>query len=470
MKHSSFRTFFLAALFLVFGFTITATNAQSTKSIADEMKQKVVSGIEEYRQLEANIAVEKEPLVEKLLKLEDENLQKRTLVENYRLQANTAKSDIEEQGQKLKDLQIQNEYILSALDDYLAKFDSRLNVSESQVYLNLLAEPRETTQSENSSIKEKYSSYTQALNLGFDRIEKIIGGHSFSGQAIDPKGKVHDGTIAIVGPIGYFASEADDSSGILQFNNGTIQPRVLFFNPVNEGPLNQFIDNSKGMVPLDPTLGDAITLQAAHGTWTDHLQKGGIVGYVILLLGIIALFLTLFKIGDLRSLPKSSSDSFVELARMASKGDVDKALSKASKIPGVSGQLLENGIRNIKASSLFLEESMLSVILRNKPKMERFLPYLAITAAATPLLGLLGTVVGLIKTFALITLYGTGTPKALSSGISEALITTELGLVIAIPTLIIHGLLSRIVKSRVESLEQSVFDFVNNAKEEINRD
>lgn len=86
---------------------------------------------------------------------------------------------------------------------------------------------------------------------------------------------------------------------------------------------------------------------------------------------------------------------------------------------------------------------------------------MAITAAAAPLLGLLGTVTGMIKTFNLITIFGTGDAKSLSSGISEALVTTELGLIVAIPALILHGILSRMAKEKLGTLEQTALSFIN---------
>jgi biopolymer transport protein ExbB len=93
--------------------------------------------------------------------------------------------------------------------------------------------------------------------------------------------------------------------------------------------------------------------------------------------------------------------------------------------------------------------------------LERFLPFLAITAATAPLLGLLGTVTGMIKTFQLITIFGTGDAKSLSSGISEALVTTAEGLIVAIPILIVHGSLSRMAKHKLSLLEQLSAAFVN---------
>ena len=96
-----------------------------------------------------------------------------------------------------------------------------------------------------------------------------------------------------------------------------------------------------------------------------------------------------------------------------------------------------------------------------RPKLERFLPFIALTAAAAPLLGLLGTVTGMIDTFNLITIFGTGDAKSLSSGISEALITTALGLIVAIPALILHGLLSRMARKKIDEMEQTAVSFIN---------
>ena len=89
------------------------------------------------------------------------------------------------------------------------------------------------------------------------------------------------------------------------------------------------------------------------------------------------------------------------------------------------------------------------------------IPFIAVVAATAPLMGLLGTVTGMIKTFKLITVFGTGDARSLSSGISEALVTTEFGLCVAIPALIIHALLLRRTKGVLASMEQTAVAFKN---------
>jgi biopolymer transport protein ExbB len=99
------------------------------------------------------------------------------------------------------------------------------------------------------------------------------------------------------------------------------------------------------------------------------------------------------------------------------------------------------------------DDKLFSALLMQKHQLEYWLGAVAITAAVSPLLGLLGTVSGMIETFKLMTLFGAGDASAVSGGISEALVTTELGLVVAIPALLMHALLSRKVKTYYGALE-----------------
>ena len=104
-----------------------------------------------------------------------------------------------------------------------------------------------------------------------------------------------------------------------------------------------------------------------------------------------------------------------------------------------------------------MEEEIQGVL----PRLERNMRFLQIIAVVSPLVGLLGTVTGMIATFQMITLYGTGDPKVMSGGISEALVTTMYGLIVAIPIMLIHGYLSGIADRVVGLLEEKSIMFVN---------
>jgi biopolymer transport protein ExbB len=100
-------------------------------------------------------------------------------------------------------------------------------------------------------------------------------------------------------------------------------------------------------------------------------------------------------------------------------------------------------------------------ILKELPRLERFLPMLNIMGAVAPLLGLLGTVTGMIGTFRVITLYGTGDPRVMSGGISEALVTTMFGLAVAIPIMLIHTFLNRRIEHVVGDMEEKAVALTN---------
>jgi len=140
-----------------------------------------------------------------------------------------------------------------------------------------------------------------------------------------------------------------------------------------------------------------------------------------------------------------------------SRDAADKAV-KALKAP--VRELFEAGLRHSGRPAEILEEHLQAVLLRQRLHFERRLPLLAVIATAAPLMGLLGTVVGMVKTFALITVFGTGNAGKLASGISEVLVATELGLVVAIPTLIAHGFLSQRIQKNLSLLERYALEFV----------
>lgn len=136
-------------------------------------------------------------------------------------------------------------------------------------------------------------------------------------------------------------------------------------------------------------------------------------------------------------------------------------MALAESQPKPARNMLVSAVENADEAPELVEEVMYECMLSTQPRLERFLNIIALTAATAPLLGLLGTVTGIIKTFKLMSIHGAGDPKPLISGISEALITTELGLVLAIPALVLHALLSRKVSGIMAHVEKLSITFIN---------
>jgi biopolymer transport protein ExbB len=184
----------------------------------------------------------------------------------------------------------------------------------------------------------------------------------------------------------------------------------------------------------------------------ERIAQGGWIGFIILGLGAIGLLLAIQR--------------FIFLG-IAGRGIAQQQKQTAPSLKNPLGRILSvysEGMQDIETLSLKLDEA----ILREIPKIERGLITLAMLAAIAPMLGLLGTVSGMIETFQSITLFGTGDPKLMSGGISQALVTTELGLAVAIPLLLIHSTISSKSNRLVQILDEESAAIVARNAERLN--
>lgn len=176
-------------------------------------------------------------------------------------------------------------------------------------------------------------------------------------------------------------------------------------------------------------------------TVEDILEAGGTVGYVIVGIGVLALLLafarlfTLVAAGRDRRAVDVAFDAIEE-------GRIAEALRMLDGRIGTSARVLAAMLPRLESPRKALEDIANEAILRETPRVERFGSAILVIAAVAPLLGLLGTVTGMIATFDIITEFGTGDPRMLSGGISAALVTTQFGLIVAIPSLLAGNLLS----------------------------
>ena len=439
------------------------------ESIGRLRKNQLDESLAEYQRVSSEIAEEKVPLVREVNELEIENIRLRAEVGRYLSMSKRRMEELEGLREELNELRGQTEYIHSVFHEYLQNFESKLHIAEDQRLKGEVTEIRASLGEPELGLKGINDLYAEVLDLSVGRQEDLVGGYRFNGRGIDLNGKVLGGEIAIFGPAAYFASTQDETTGLLVYRSGTVEPGIAGLDPVRAEGVREFIATGEGEIPLDGSLGGAISMRAIDDTLVEHIQQGGPVGYAILILGGIGLLLSLVKVRDLSHQAKVTPEQVREIAQLARTAGREQALKRAAGTRGSIGEIVRAGVENVHSGAVFLEEMMLSVIARRRPQLERFMPFLSITAMAAPLLGLLGTVVGMIETFAHITVFGQGDPQALSSGISKALVTTELGLIVAIVTLLLHALFARVIKSRLGAMEQVVFDFVRHAAYEDTR-
>ncbi|XKH00616.1 MotA/TolQ/ExbB proton channel family protein [Marinobacter nauticus] len=190
------------------------------------------------------------------------------------------------------------------------------------------------------------------------------------------------------------------------------------------------------------------------------LKAGGILMVPIVACSILALAIILERFWSLRVSRVAPSQSVTELWRWIKKKELNSKKLKALQASSPLGQVLAGGLMNAKHGREIMKESIEQEASQVIHQLERFLNPLGTIATITPLLGLLGTVIGMIKVFAEIQLAGVGDAGNLAGGISEALITTASGLSVAIPALIAHRYFIRRVDELVVNMEQEAIKLV----------
>lgn len=204
-------------------------------------------------------------------------------------------------------------------------------------------------------------------------------------------------------------------------------------------------------LPMDITSGTAIRAAEQKQSLETWVEAGGVLLYPILIAGLIGTLFSFFKALHLFTQKRIGQKRKKQFLDLKYSDQVRMALSKIARCPGA--RVMETCFslegRSIDNLDAIVEEK----ILTEQGKQERFLSIIGVLASIAPLLGLLGTVTGMISTFRAITIFGTGDPRMMSTGISEALVTTQAGLAIAIPLLLAHHFLKRRVVVLVEDME-----------------
>ena len=220
--------------------------------------------------------------------------------------------------------------------------------------------------------------------------------------------------------------------GYLQYDSTTGNVTELQRQPDQSQYTNSaedIMEQSSGYVGfgLDVTRGGILALLVESPTITERINQGGIVGYCIIALGLVGLFIAIWR---WLSLSKDSKKVTAQLSSQTASNDnpLGRVLSAYDETKGADTETVE-----LKLSEAALKEM---------PNLTKGLLFIKVIAAVAPLMGLLGTVTGMIKTFQVITLYGAGDPKLMAGGISQALMTTVLGLCVAIPMVLLHTVVS----------------------------
>ncbi|MEK6596074.1 MAG: MotA/TolQ/ExbB proton channel family protein [Pseudomonadota bacterium] len=180
-----------------------------------------------------------------------------------------------------------------------------------------------------------------------------------------------------------------------------------------------------------------------------------------MVLGVFAVFLILIRTYLLHSNSANTKQLSDQIIHQIADGNLDVAKKSCEDNSSAISRVLSYTLRHLKDDRDHMEGIVYEAILHESGPLDRFGSAILVIASISPLLGLLGTVTGMITTFDMITEFGTGDPKLLSEGIAIALVTTELGLIVAIPTLLLGSLLSVWARNIKRDMEHSALRIIN---------
>lgn len=328
----------------------------------------------------------------------------------------------------------------------IQQLEERLESWEEQSFFqqNLLGRFNQQANGESWPIETPLTDKITWLNNFISQQQSLLYPRWQSLDIIMPNGELESAEQITIGPISWFWQIQNQTGGFVTQENGRNEVSLLFTDNADNASLGNLYTNQVGSVIFDPTLSRALRLAQEKESILDHINKGGLWAFPILLFAAFALTIALLKTVQLWRLPKITPN-------LAERIQESGVAPFSGKLIGMQQEMML--VLQSTSPGQVRDDRLFAKLMDCKHRLEYWLGAIAITAAVSPLLGLLGTVSGMIEAFRLMTIFGAGDPAAVSSGISEALVTTELGLIVAIPSLVLHALLSRRVKSYYGQLE-----------------
>lgn len=377
--------------------------------------------------------------------------------------------------------------LLANQDTITKKEEELFSLQEKNASIEEVAETAHATLSQAELTLEKYDimlpkndtdkEKSKADNVGDDYIFTMIdfifdkGIHELrelgtirttEGKFFLSDGSVTRGQLVAIGDIGRLGVSGEASGSLAPAGNGQLK----IWNEKDATEAKTLAND-----PTHPTLPfylykslEKEVQVEKEKTVMELIESGGKIAWVIVGLGFLGLFFLLLRVFILWWSATNTNRLVRKISDPVKKKETEKALKMCQKSRGCASKVLESALRHLDADNAQLEDVIAESILHQAPRLDRFEPSIRVFAAVAPLLGLLGTVTGMISTFDVITVYGTGDPKLLSGGISEALITTQLGLTVAIPLLILGSLLSGWSEGIKNGMEHAALRVTNMSK------
>lgn len=425
------------------------------------VKRDIEEATDELRRIRQATAEARRPLAERLQGLQAQVAEQRAELKRLRRFEDRLTAEQADLKAESRSLEEQGRYLETLFADYAQAMETRVHAAEGP-WLAKKLRPLDDPFRGEGSFDALSEGIIALLEEARDWNHRRWGGHAFDGTALDPDGMAHEGTFFVYGPIAYFAGRDGGPCGPVFTRPG--HPLPALGKTFAAGPaaaVRRLQAGEAVVLPVDVTGGDALKIEKAGTTLLERARQGGPVMIPLLAVSFLAFVLAVAKSIDLTRFQVYGDDIVREIMERLRGDDIDGARQRAATLKEPLASLVETVIAYRHVARADLEEILHEKVLATLPRMERHLGLLAVLGGIAPLLGLLGTVTGMIHTFQLVTLFGTGDARLLSGGISEALTTTAFGLMIAIPILLVHALLVRKTRTLVSALEGSAAAMVS---------
>lgn len=413
----------------------------------------ISKGLESAFQREYAFLVDQQRnLLTRLTKLKTESKAEQSVLNREIESLSQGFRQLQDESKNLNDLVFESEITLSSAQDNQGIFASTFDQASETLKLHSI----------NLSVADDMPSNQKVgvlLSNAFKLLESVRSIRKEPGRFFSQTGESVEGELLHVGLIASYGM-SDTVRGILvPAGNGEFklwqQPSVAVTDALFSGtPVEQldiFIFENR-FTEVSTDISDSII---------DYINSGGMVGWIIVILGGLALLLIILRSVFLKSASSATESILSSIRPYVVSHDIEAAQLACKKFKGSTSRVVGATLRNLERDRDHLEDIIAENILHESTVLNRFGAIIMVIAAVTPLLGLLGTVTGMISTFDIITEFGTGDPKLLSGGISIALVTTQLGLVVAIPALVLGNLLSGWSNRIKDDMEKAALNIIN---------
>lgn len=278
----------------------------------------------------------------------------------------------------------------------------------------------------------------------------------------DLGGRHETGTALLLGPF-LAVTTGGEKGALLQYAPERREFRILdaSLDWTTDKILQAYLAGKSDLAPIDLEAGAGLARLTGEKTFFQRVKEGGVLVWPIGFIALCALLIGVERTLFLKRVHDNTDRTMGEVNRHAEQGDWEKCRNLVAGRRTPVYNVVRAGLNARHEQREILESILQEAILKELPRLERALPILNIMGAIAPLLGLLGTVTGMISTFEVINIYGTGDPHLMSGGISVALVTTMLGLMVAIPIMLLHTFLSRQVEHIIGDMEEKSVTLTN---------